>query len=171
MPPKKKKEDKSKELKKALKDAENKAEKYLNQLKYAKADLENYKKQNQRHVQQIIDRANGQLLEQLLPVVDELEIVMTFSDSDDKTLQGIEMVHKKLVKILENEGCKPIDSVGKPFDPFKHEAVLEIETNEQLDGYVLEEMRKGYTYKDRVLRASMVKVARSPANYEEEKNE
>lgn len=171
MPPKKKKEDKSKELKKALKNAEKKAEKYLNQLKYSKAELENFKKQNQRHIQQIIDRANGHLLRQLLPVVDELELMMAANNSNNKTLQGIEMVHKKLIKILESEGCKPIISVGNPFDPFKHEAVLEVETNEQLDSYVLEEMRKGYTYKDRILRASMVKVARSPAKNEEKENE
>jgi molecular chaperone GrpE len=167
MPPKKKK-SKVKELEVSLKEAESKADNYLNQLKYVKADLENLKKQNQRQVSQIVDRAIGHILMQLLPIVDELGLVLNNNLENPKTHQGIEMIYKKLIKLLESEGCQPIESVGKPFDPFKHEAVFEVETEKQPEGYVLEEIRKGYTYKDRVLRASMVKVARTPFKEEDE---
>jgi molecular chaperone GrpE len=168
MPPKKK--NKVKELEESLKEAESKADNYLNQLKYVKADLENLEKQNQRQVSQIIDRANGRILLQLLPIVDELWLIHNNSIGHPKTQQGIEMIYKKLMKLMESEGCQPIEAIGIPFDPFKHEAVFEVETEEQPEGCVLEEIRKGYIYKDRVLRASMVKVARTPV-IEENENE
>jgi molecular chaperone GrpE len=80
------------------------------------------------------------------------------------------MVRKKLIKVLETEGVRQIEALGYPFDPFKHEAMMDVETEEEPDGYVLEEIRKGYMYKDRVLRASMVKVARNPKKDLEEKD-
>ncbi len=64
--------------------------------------------------------------------------------------------------MLEMEGVQPIESLGLKFDPFKHEALMEVETLDVEDGCVAEEIRQGYTYKDRVLRASVVKVARAP---------
>jgi molecular chaperone GrpE len=172
MAPKKKKiTNKIEELEKTLNEAEIKADNYLKQLKYAKADLENLRKQSQRHIAHIIDRANGQLLEQLLPILDEIGLILNSGSTEAQTIQGIGMVYKKLIKILESEGCKPIKAEGTPFDPFKHEAVLEIESEKQPDGFVLEEIRKGYTYKDRVLRPSMVKVARTPKKKEDKKDE
>jgi molecular chaperone GrpE len=81
------------------------------------------------------------------------------------------MVHRKMAKLLESSGVQPIEALGRPFDPFKHEAIVEVETEEEPDGYVLEEVRKGYMFKERVLRATVVKVARSPAEPEEDQDE
>jgi len=75
-------------------------------------------------------------------------------------------VRNKLAKLMEAEGVSPIEALGQPFDPRLHEAVLEEETAEHQDGSVVEEFRKGYRFKDRVLRASMVKVARNPGSDE-----
>jgi molecular chaperone GrpE len=72
------------------------------------------------------------------------------------------MVQKKLMKVLETEGVQLIEAQGLQFDPFKHEAIMEVETLEVEDGHIAEEIRRGYSYKDRVLRASVVKVARTP---------
>ena len=72
------------------------------------------------------------------------------------------MVERKLMKVLEMEGVQPIEAVGLKFDPFRHEAIMEVETLNFEDGHVAEEIRQGYTYKDKVLRASVVKVAKAP---------
>lgn len=174
MPRKKKKkgeEERIAELETALEEAEEKAESYLNQLKYAKADLENLQKQTRKRITEVMSRANGELLERLLPIVDELGLASNQTGNSDKVVDGVKMIHGKLVKLFESEGVKPIEALGQPFDPFRHQAVLEVETSDHPDGSVIEEIRRGYTYKDRVLRASMVKVARnpSPVDVEEEK--
>ena len=167
-PTKKELQKRVEELETQLKDAENKAEKHLSQLKYAKADLENVQKQSRKRIQDVMDRANGGLLQQLLPLLDEVEILATNDAEKDKLVQGIGMVLKKLQKVMDSEGVRAIEAEGHPFDPFRHDAVMEVETLEEPDGVVVEEVRRGYMYKDRVLRASMVKVARSPKKSEEE---
>jgi molecular chaperone GrpE len=156
------------ELENKLKETEEKAEKYLSQLKYAKADLENIQKQSQKRMQDVMDKANGGLLQQLLPLLDEMEILASRDAEKENLVQGIGMVLKKLQKVMYSEGVRVIDAEGRPFDPYRHDAVMEVETLEEPDGTVVEEVRRGYMYKDRVLRASVVKVARSPRESEEE---
>jgi molecular chaperone GrpE len=165
---KKELQERVEELETQLKEAEDKAEKHLSQLKYAKADLENIQKQSQKRMQDVMDRANGGLLQQLLPLLDEVEILATNDAEKENLVQGMGMVLKKLQKVMDSEGVRVIEAEGHQFDPFRHDAVMEVETNEEPDGVVVEEVRRGYMYKDRVLRASMVKVARSPKKSEEE---
>jgi len=167
-PTKKELQKRVEELEIQLKEAENKAEKHLSQLKYAKADLENTQKQSQKRMQDVMDRANGGLLQQLLPLLDEMEILATRDAEKENLVQAMGMVLKKLQKVMDSEGVRVIEAEGHPFDPFRHDAVMEVETSEEPDGVVVEEVRRGYMYKDRVLRASMVKVARSPKKSEEE---
>jgi molecular chaperone GrpE len=173
MPRKRKKgeEERIAELEVALEEAGEKAESYLNQLKYAKADLENLQKQTRKRITEVMSRANGELLERLLPIVDELGLASNQIGNSDKVVDGVKMIHGKLVRLLESEGVKPIEALGQPFDPFRHQAVLEVETSDHPDGSVIEEIRRGYTYKDRVLRASMQYLARnpSPVDVKEEK--
>lgn len=168
MSPKTKKKKQGSELAKietALENERNKAEVYMKQLKYAKADLENLRKRTQKRIDDVIDRANGRLLMQLLPIVDELGFAIEAArTSDGDILQGVEMIKGKLEKLLNSEGVTNIQSLNESFDPHLHEAVLEEETSEFPDGRIIEEVRKGYLYKDRVLRASMVKVARNPGS-------
>jgi len=150
-----------KELEKQLEASEDKAGKYLKELQYAKADMQNMQKQNLKRIQDVMDRANGSILQQLMPLLDELHILGS-NDTEDKLIEGVQMVERKLMKLLEMEGVQPIEALGLKFDPFKHEALMEVETLDVDDGCVTEEIRRGYTYKDRVLRASVVKVARAP---------
>ncbi len=167
-PTKKELQQRVEELEKKLEETEKEAERYLSQLKYAKADLENIQKQSQKRMQDFMDRANGVLLQQLLPLMDEMEILATRDADKENLVQGIGMVLKKTQKVMESEGVRVIEAEGHPFDPYRHDAVMEVETEEEPDGIVVEEVRRGYMYKDRVLRASVVKVARSPRESEEE---
>jgi len=159
------------ELEKSLKEAKEKAQRYLDQLKYAKADLDNIQKQSQRRLSDTLEKANGELLRRLLSLNDELEILATTDADKERLSEGIRMVHKKMAKLLEESGVHPIDALGRPFDPYRHEAVAEVETTEEPDGYIVEEVRRGYMFKERLLRASVVKVARSPAEPEEEEQD
>ncbi len=151
-----------KELEKMMEISEDKAGKYLKELQYAKADLQNIQKQNLKRLQVVMDRANGSILQQLIPILDELQILGSNDAEVDKLIEGVQMVERKLMKVLELEGVQPIEAEGLRFDPFKHEAIMEVETLEVEEGLITEEIRRGYTYKDRVLRASVVKVARAP---------
>lgn len=148
-------------LQKTIAELQKQSELYLTQLKYSRADLENLQKQNQKRAEESIDRANIRILSQLLPIADELSLAVANLSNNEKHAQGVSMIYTKLMKLLELEGVKPIDALAKPFDPYLHEAILEVETQDFDPGIIVEEIRRGYTYKDKVLRASMVKVARA----------
>jgi len=155
-------EEKISELEKGLADERKTSEKYLSQLKYAKADLENLQKRTQRRINEAKEKANGRIVMQLLTILDELDLAISAAEnSKGDIIKGVEMIRGKLWKLLDAEGLAPIDAYGRPFDPNLHEAVLEVETDEVENGCVVEEFRKGYKFKGRVLRASMVKVAKN----------
>jgi molecular chaperone GrpE len=150
------------DVEKRLKETEEQSEMYLNQLKYTKADLENLHKRTQRHIDEMVKRAKCRLYEQLLPIVDELDLaIQTANETGSSVINGISMIKKKLEGILEHEGVKPIETESKPFDPYYHQALMKVETCDYPDGHIVEEVRKGYLYNGRVIRASMVKVARN----------
>ena len=156
-PKRQKAEDRITELEQQLIDTGKILETITTQLKYAKADLDNIQKQTQRRIDEATDRNNARILTQLITIADELRIVTANTKNEADA-----MIHAKLLKLLENEDVKPIQCQGKPFDPYKHEAILEVETTTCPPGTVAEEIRSGYTYKDKVLRAAMVKVAKAP---------
>ncbi len=162
-----------------LLDGERKrAEDYLNRLSYLQADLENFKKRFDRETEQIKNYCTERFVIQLLDVVDELELAVKngeISTSPDALIVGVEMTLKKFRKILEQEGVTPIESPeGKVFDPTRHNAVAVVEQADVADGTVLEEIRKGYMMKGKVIRPTIVKVAVKSKNIEsnqtEEKN-
>jgi molecular chaperone GrpE len=155
-------EEKMSKLENCLVDERKTSERYLSQLKYARADLENLQKRTARRIDEALERANGRIVMQLLTILDELDLAVSAAkNSEVDIIEGVEMVRGKLWKLLDAEGLAPIDAYGLPFDPNLHEAVLEVETDEVDDGCVVEEFRKGYKFKGRVIRASMVKVAKN----------
>ncbi len=162
-PKRQKAEERIAELEQQLTDTGKQLETTINQLKYAKADLDNLQKQTQRRIEEACDRNNARLLSQLITIADELNIVASNTKNEADN-----MIHAKLLRLLEAEGVKPIEAQGKPFDPYRHEAILEVETDTCPPGNVAEEIRGGYTYKDKVLRAAMVKVAKAPSTKKEE---
>ena len=161
-PKRQKAEERIAELEQQLTDTGKTLEAITTQLKYAKADLDNIQKQSQKRIEEANDRNNARILSQLATIADELALVAATTKNE-----ATAMIHAKLLRLLEAEGVKPIDAKGKPFDPYRHEAVLEVEDNCP-PGTVVEEIRGGYTYKDKVLRAAMVKVARAPSTNKDE---
>lgn len=150
------------DLEERLEQEQNKAQEYLKQLKYLQADFENYRKRIERQVQELTDRSKDKLVAALLCVVDDLErALISGKESDDGAalLKGVEMIHGNLTRMLEKEGLERIDAKGKVFDPSLHEIVFRIPRNDCEEGLVLEEVRKGFVFKGRVLRPCMVNIS------------
>jgi len=131
----------------------------------ALADLENMKKRFQKEKEELLRFAARPLIEKLLPVMDDFMRAATASKATkdfDALCQGVEMVQKKLMEILRSEGVTPIEAVNQQFDPRYHES-LAVEDNPNLpDNVIVEEYQKGYLMRGRLLRPSLVKVARNP---------
>ena len=137
--------------------AEANKEKYTRLL----ADVDNMRARNEKENSKMFDYGASDTLEKLLPVIDNFERALASVSEEEKTPfeQGIEMIYKQFMETLEKIGVKPMDPVGKEFDPNLHNAVIHVEDESVGENIVMEEMQKGYMYKDTVLRHSMVKVA------------
>ena len=125
------------------------------------ADFENYRKRVLREQTALVERATENLLEQLLPVLDNFELAMTNlekSDVDDQVRKGIELVYSEFVTVLERAGLQRIDALDAPFDPNEHEAVLH--DDGEGEPHVGAVLRTGWKLSGRVLRPAMVKVTR-----------
>lgn len=170
----KKEADQVETLNRALGDEKKRSEEYLSRLKYAQADIENLKKRYDRQIEEIKKYCTEPLVIELLDVVDELELAVEVgrsSNSTEAVVQGVEMTLKKLKKVLESQGVSPIDCVGKPFDPSMHNAIAKTE-KEGVDGCtIVEEIRKGYTMGEKVIRPSIVKVVVKPSKSQKEMNQ
>jgi len=129
------------------------------------AEFENYKKRKDREATDFRKYANETLVKELLPVVDNLErAVETSADHEDTVnciLEGVDMTLKEILKVLEKFAVKAVDAVGNPFDPTYHQAVMQEESEDHPDNTVIKELQKGYTIHDRLLRPSMVVVAKA----------
>ncbi|MDI3280365.1 MAG: nucleotide exchange factor GrpE [Bacillota bacterium] len=126
------------------------------------ADFENYRKRAQKERWELIASANEELIRKLLPVLDHLELALAAPGSEGEIKKGVAMTLEQLKGILAEEGLKPITAVGQPFDPFLHEALTQVYLPETPAGTVVEELRRGYRFRERVLRPSLVKVAGPP---------
>jgi len=147
-----------------LKERYNELENYARRLK---AEFENYKQLVAKEKQQIIKSATEYMIEKLIPIVDDFERALKNLNLDDLNklknfAKGVEMIYKSLIRLLENEGVKVIESNGKKFDPFEHEAVEKIETDEFDEYTVIEEIEKGYKIHSKVIKPAKVKVAIKP---------
>ena len=144
-----------------LEEERKRNEDYLKSLRYLQADFENYRKRVEREMGELEEFSTLGLVRKLIPVLDDLDLaVASATKAEDKgLLEGVKMVQKNLVSALEAEGLKPIIAVGAPFDPSSHEAVDKAQGKDNPEDMVVEEMRKGYTFKGKVLRPSAVKVA------------
>lgn len=126
------------------------------------AEFDNFRKRTRREIEEIRTRAAEDLVLQLLPVIDNLERAIASAEQGPGggIAEGVKMIHKQFLSVLEGVGVTPIEAVGQPFDPNFHEAVAYEESHDYPDGIVMEEMLRGYAINGKVLRASMVKVAR-----------
>ena len=148
------------------------SEEYLTRLKYLQADFENLKKRCDRQIAEVKNYGTERLVIELLDVVDELELALKTAQSADSApllVEGVQMTLKKLRKVLEQEGVSSIDCEDKAFDPSRHNAITTIERDNVEECFVVEEVRKGYIMKDKVIRPSIVKVAVNPSKSQKEK--
>jgi molecular chaperone GrpE len=127
------------------------------------AEFDNYRKRIDRERHSVAESAAADLLEELLPLVDDLERALKAdpgTEGVDAYRRGVELIHRQLVDLLRKRGVRPIEALGADFDPYYHQAVAHEVVEGRRDGEILEEFRRGYMLGDRLLRPSMVKVAK-----------
>src|SRR2546421_11193002 len=152
-----------------LKERAAKADENWERLLRVTADLENFKKRAAREKSEAIKFANENLLQKLIPALDNFDMALAAVQSADggaatQSLQtGVNMIYQQLKNTLIETGLEEIDATGKPFDPNLHEAVSQKETAEAPEGQVIQQLRKGYRFRERLLRPASVVVARQPA--------
>lgn len=143
-----------------------KADEHWSRLLREAADFENYKKRATRERQDAIRYANENLLQKLIPIIDNFDMAMAATAGDggsaDSIQKGVKMIHSQLKAALIESGLEEIDANHKPFDPNFHEAVSQKETSEVPEGQVVQQIRKGYKYRDRLIRPATVVVAKKP---------
>jgi molecular chaperone GrpE len=166
-------DDPIKELEAKLEAKEKEAVETYDRLLRASAEFDNYKKRSSREMEEFRKFANQSLIKEMLSVVDNLELAMNSTNGhkaiDKDLLQGLEMTHKEILKVFEKFNVKPIDAKGQPFDPTFHEAVMQEETNDSPKNTVINELQRGYMIHDRLLRPSMVVVAKPKESNDGEK--
>ena len=141
---------------------DEKIEELTDKLTRQMAEFDNFRKRTEREKSQMYEIGAKDIIEKILPVVDNFERgldAVKEEEKEDPFVQGMEKVYKHLVTTLEGIEVKPIEAVGQPFDPNFHNAVMHVEDENFGENIVAEEFQKGYTYRDSVVRHSMVKVA------------
>ena len=133
---------------------------YYDRLLRKTAEFDNYRKRTDRERLQLSDAVAADLLQELLPLVDDMERALRAEGSDERIRKGVELIHKQLLEILRKRGVRPIEALGADFDPHYHMAVAHEHADDKREGEVIEEFRRGYILGDRLLRPAMVKVAK-----------
>jgi molecular chaperone GrpE len=155
--------DPIKVLQEKLESAEEDAKQAYDRFLRVSAEFENYKKRSTREMDEFRKFANQTLIKDLLPVVDNLELALKSSNGSEsanrQVLDGVDLTLKEILKIFESYHVKPIECLGKSFDPAFHEAVMREETDDHPENTITNELQKGYLIHDRLVRPSMVVVA------------
>jgi molecular chaperone GrpE len=133
----------------------------LDRLARLQAEFENARKRSAREQQEFREYALAEAVKGLLPVLDSFERALQVGANESELRGGVELIYKQLQDALAKLGLRPIPAKGEPFDPHLHQAIEMVDTTEADDHQILEELQRGYKLKDRLLRPSMVKVARN----------
>lgn len=126
------------------------------------AEFENFRNRTEKEKSAMFETGAKSVIEKILPVVDNFERGLAALPEEEKGgafAEGMQMIYKQLMTELENMGVKPIEAVGCEFDPNLHNAMMQVESEEYESGFIVQELMKGYTYRDSVVRHSMVSVA------------
>jgi molecular chaperone GrpE len=146
------------ELEQLRKQADENQQRYLR----VQADFDNFRRRSRLEKEDFAKYASLKLIEQLLPVVDNFERALSSSKDTkdfDALVKGLDMTFRQLEQLFAQEGLTPIETVGQPFNPEFHQAIMQVESEEHGEGIVVEEVQKGYLMKDKVVRPAMVKVS------------
>ena len=159
--------DQLKEIQAELETEKQEAKETYDRFLRVSAEFENYKKRSAREMDDLRKYANQALIVEMLAVVDNLERALNSSNgnsSNDKCMaDGVNLTLREILKVFEKFNVKPIESIGQPFDPNFHQAMMQEETDDYPENTVITELQKGYMIHDRLLRPSMVVVAASKA--------
>ena len=140
---------------------DEKIEELTDQVKRQMAEFDNFRKRTEKEKSQMYEIGAKSIIEKVLPVVDNFErglAAVPEENKEDAFVDGMNKIYKQLMTMLEEADVKPIEAVGKEFDPNLHNAVMQTESDEYESGIVAQELQKGYTYRDSVVRHSMVAV-------------
>jgi molecular chaperone GrpE len=124
------------------------------------AEFDNYRKRMDRERRDLAEYTAGEVLKELLPIIDNLERALQAAPQDDPLRKGVELTHRQMLDMLRKRGVTPIEALGADFDPNFHQAVIHEESTGHREGEVMEELQRGYVVGDRLLRPAMVKVAK-----------
>nr|WP_295309952.1 nucleotide exchange factor GrpE [uncultured Blautia sp.] len=138
---------------------EQQIEELTDRLKRSMAEFDNYRKRTEKEKSSMYIIGARDIVEKMLPIVDNFERGLAQAPEEDPFAEGMKMIYKQMMTAFDEMGVKPIEAVGKEFDPNLHNAVMHVEDESVGENIVVEEFQKGYTYKDFVVRHSMVKVA------------
>lgn len=150
------------ELTQALEETKAHQEQYLRTL----ADMENLRKRTQREKEELAKFANENILREILPVIDNLERAVEHADqvaNGGGLLEGVKMTLTQFSQVLGRFGVEPVEALGQPFDPALHQAMGQIESDDQPVNTVIQQMQKGYQLNERLLRPAFVMVAKAPS--------
>ena len=138
---------------------EQQIEELTDRLKRSMAEFDNYRKRTEKEKSSMYIIGAKDIVEKMLPIVDNFERGLAQAPENDPFAEGMKMIYKQMMTAFDEMGVKPIEAVGKDFDPNLHNAVMHVEDDSVGENIIVEEFQKGYTYKDFVVRHSMVKVA------------
>ncbi|GMU96455.1 MULTISPECIES: nucleotide exchange factor GrpE [Ignavibacterium] len=150
------------DLQKRIEELEKESNEWKEKFLRKAAEFENYKRRTENDQLNLINYAAESFIRKILPIVDDFERSLEhINDSNDyaKLKEGVQLIYNKLIKVLEEQGVKKIDAVGKPFDVHYHEALMQKSDDSVPPHTVLDELEKGYLYKDKVIRHSKVVVS------------
>lgn len=138
------------------------AEEHQQRFLRAQADFDNFRRRTLKEKEELAKYASMKLVTELVPVLDNFERALATAQQGAETesfTKGVEMIFRQFESVLQAEGVTAMNSVGQPFNPDFHQAIMQVESEEHEEGIVVEEVQKGYMLKDKVLRPAMVKVS------------
>ena len=123
------------------------------------AEFDNFRKRTEKERSEYVQYAGAEIVKEVLPILDDFDRALKNSGASAEYAKGVEMIYGRLYDALKKSGLEPIDAEGKMFDPYLHQAVERVESKDAADGTILSEFQRGYNFKGKLLRPSMVKVA------------
>ena len=160
---KKKPKRKMIQLNQELEEERRLATEYKEHLQRLAADFENYRKRIEKEREDFVKFSKEDLIHELLPILDNFEMALHHvknTTEPKKIIEGIELVERQFHNILKKEGLQVIETKGKKFDPHIHEAIMHEETDKHPEGFIIEELRKGYILSGKVVRPAQVKISK-----------
>ena len=127
------------------------------------AEFDNFRKRTERERMEQSQYASMEVVGELLPILDDFERALAADSNSPEYAKGVQMIYSRMAESLKKTGLEPIETAGKPFDPHLHQAIERVETSESPENTVLGEFQRGYHFKGKLLRPSMVRVAVAPA--------